>query len=93
MSPRRPPLAAAVDPYILATLTRNLVVVLRAANTNREMAGLKLELVNRLPIRVLGAILNDTPRGGMYRYYAYEPAYEAVDEIPVAATREPQLTP
>ena len=88
-----PPLAAAVDPYILATLTRNLVVVLRAANTNREMAGLKLELVNRLPIRVLGAILNDTPRGGMYRYYAYEPAYEAVDEIPVAATREPQLTP
>lgn len=88
-----PPLAAAVDPYILATLTRNLVVVLRAANTNREMAGLKLELVNRLPIRVLGAILNDTPRGGMYRYYAYEPAYEAVDEILVAATREPQLTP
>jgi polysaccharide biosynthesis transport protein len=85
-----PPLVAGVDPFVLGTLTRNLVLVLRTANTNRELAGLKLELVHRLPIRMLGAVLNDTPRGGAYRYYSYDPTYEAVDEL-AGEPREPQL--
>ena len=43
-----------------------------------------LEVLNRLPIRLLGAVLNDVPRGAAYGYYAYYsyylPGYEAVDE-------------
>ena len=44
----------------------------------------KLEVLGRLPIRLLGAVLNDVPRGAAYGYYAYYsyylPGYEAVDE-------------
>jgi hypothetical protein len=49
------------------------------------VTGAKLEVLDRLPIRTLGAVLNDVPRGaGSYYYYApysyYLPGYEAVDE-------------
>ena len=34
-----------------------------------------------MPVRILGAILNDVPAGAAYRYYSYYlPGYEAVDE-------------
>jgi hypothetical protein len=37
-----------------------------------------------MPIRLLGAVLNDVPKGAAYGYYAYYsyylPGYEAVDE-------------
>ncbi len=76
-----PPLAAGVDPLILATLTGNLVMVLRTGYSDREMATAKLEVVHRLPVRLLGAVLNDVPDGAAYRYYSYYlPGYEAADE-------------
>ena len=41
-------------------------------------------MLDRLPIRLLGAVLNDVPRGAAYGYYAYYsyylPGYEAVEE-------------
>src|SRR2546427_11301415 len=38
-------------------------------------------MLQRLPVRLLGAILNDVPAGGAYRYYSYYlPGYEAADE-------------
>ena len=58
-----PPLAAGIDPLILGTLTGHLLLVLRNGHSNREMMAAKLQVVQRLPLRVLGAILNDVPDG------------------------------
>ncbi|HEY6807556.1 MAG TPA: GNVR domain-containing protein [Gemmatimonadales bacterium] len=76
-----PPLSAGVDPYVLSTLTGNVVLVLRTGVSHREVAEAKLEMLRRMPVRILGAILNDVPAGAAYRYYSYYlPGYEAVDE-------------
>jgi capsular exopolysaccharide synthesis family protein len=70
-----PPLGAGVDPYVLATATGNLVLVMRTGVTDRELAGAKLDMLDRLPIRILGAILNDVQPGAAYRYYGYHHYY------------------
>jgi capsular exopolysaccharide synthesis family protein len=75
-----PPLGACVDPMILGTLTRNLVLVLRTGSTDRSLAESKLDMLDRLPIRVVGAILNDVSQGGQYRYYSYMSGYEILEE-------------
>src|SRR5438093_3646506 len=79
-----PPLTAGVDPFILGTVTGALLVVLRTGHSHRGVTGAKLEVLDRLPIRLLGAVLNDVPRGAAYGYYAYYsyylPGYEAVEE-------------
>lgn len=79
-----PPLTAGVDPFVLGTVTGALLIVLRTGHSHREITGAKLEVLDRLPIRLLGAVLNDVPRGAAYGYYAYYsyylPGYEAVDE-------------
>ncbi|HWC72395.1 MAG TPA: polysaccharide biosynthesis tyrosine autokinase [Gemmatimonadales bacterium] len=79
-----PPLAAGVDSFILGTVTGSLLVVLRTGHSHRDITGAKLEMLDRLPIRLLGAVLNDVPRGAAYGYYAYYsyylPGYEAVEE-------------
>jgi Mrp family chromosome partitioning ATPase len=61
------------------------LVVLRSGVTDRELAEAKLDALDRLPIRVLGAVLNDIRPGGHNRYYHYQyytPGYEARDESP-----------
>jgi capsular exopolysaccharide synthesis family protein len=79
-----PPLTAGVDPFILGTETGSMLLVLRTGHSHRDITGAKLEVLDRLPIRLLGAVLNDVPRGAAYGYYAYysyyQPGYEAVDE-------------
>ena len=85
-----PPLGAGVDPFILGTATGNVLVVLRTGYSHREMTGAKLEVLDRLPLRILGAVLNDVPRGsgGYYAYYSYHlPGYEATDEEDGNGTR------
>ncbi|HSD33568.1 MAG TPA: polysaccharide biosynthesis tyrosine autokinase [Gemmatimonadales bacterium] len=75
------PMAAGVDPYVLGTLTGNLLLVMRTGVTDRELAQAKIDLLDRLPVRVLGAVLNDVEAGGAYRYYAYYLAgYEVSEE-------------
>jgi capsular exopolysaccharide synthesis family protein len=75
------PMAAGVDPYVLGTLTGNLLLVMRTGVTDRELAQAKVDLLDRLPVRVLGAVLNDVEAGGAYRYYAYYLAgYEMAEE-------------
>jgi receptor protein-tyrosine kinase len=59
-----PPLGACVDPMILGTLTRNLVLVLRTGATDRALAESKLDVLDRLPVRVVGAVLNDVSQNG-----------------------------
>ena len=81
-----PPLAAGVDAYALATATGALLLVLRSGVSNRVLTGTKLSVLDRLPVRVLGAVLNDVREGGAYRYYSYYLAgYELGDE-PEAVT-------
>ncbi len=75
-----PPLGAGVDPFVLSTLTKNVMLVLRAGETDREFALAKLRLFDRLPVEVLGAVLNDIRAEGAYRHYAYVYGYTA-DEI------------
>jgi capsular exopolysaccharide synthesis family protein len=76
-----PPLTAGVDAYVLATLTQNLLLVLRTGATDAQLAEAKLSLLDRLPVRVLGALLNDVPRSRIYRYYSYASGYQPEDEI------------
>ncbi len=83
-----PPLAAGVDAFALGTMTGALMLVLRAGVSNREMAEAKLNVLDRLPVRVLGAVLNDARLDGHYRYYSYYLAgYELVGEEPKWAGR------
>jgi succinoglycan biosynthesis transport protein ExoP len=85
-----PPLNAGVDASALGTVTGNLVLVMRTGQTDRQLAEAKLEMLDRLPIRILGAVLNGVKEGGAYRYYSYYvPGYEAEDEG--RGTTEPKL--
>lgn len=76
-----PPLGAGIDPFVLATATGALALVLRAGETDRQLAEAKLQVLDRLPVRLLGAILNDVRVGeGAYKYYSYSYGYVAADE-------------
>jgi capsular exopolysaccharide synthesis family protein len=79
-----PPLGAGVDAFALGTVTGNLMMVLRLGATDRELAEAKLDVLDRLPVRVLGAVLNDVREGSAYRHYRYYsyylPGYESEDE-------------
>ena len=76
-----PPLAAGIEPYVLGTLTGNMLVVLRLGTTDRSLAEGKLDAISRLPIRVLGAVLNGVRSPEIYRRYSYDlEGYELHDE-------------
>jgi len=76
----------------VAALTGNLLMVLRLGRTDRVIAEAKLEIVRRLPVRLLGAILNDVREGSEYSAYAYYmDGYELTNEPlfqPLAASRK-----
>jgi capsular exopolysaccharide synthesis family protein len=74
------PLGAGVDALVLGTLTGSLLLVLRTGVTDTELASAKLGDLDRLPIRVLGAVLNDVKAEGIYKYYSYLPGYSSDDE-------------
>jgi capsular exopolysaccharide synthesis family protein len=71
-----PPLVAGIDAYALGAVAGSMVIVLRPAKTDRKLAAAKLEVLDRLPIRILGAVLNAVPGGGAYRYYAADYEYK-----------------
>lgn len=79
-----PPMSAGIDSFALGALTGNMLLVVRTGTTDREMAGAKLDVLERLPIRVAGAVLNDVKPGAdgyYYGYYSYYmPGYVAEDE-------------
>ncbi|HEX5385175.1 MAG TPA: polysaccharide biosynthesis tyrosine autokinase [Gemmatimonadales bacterium] len=83
-----PPLGAGIDPFVLGTATGNMMLVLRSGETNRQMAEAKIRLLDRLPVRVLGAVINDIRTSEhAYQYYSYVYGYVADEET------EPRLTP
>jgi len=85
------PLGAGVDAVALGIATRNLVLVLRTGRTDRMLAKAKLELMDRLPLRVIGTIVNDVHSGdSAYKYYSYLESYRYTDEALEGAS-EPEL--
>jgi polysaccharide biosynthesis transport protein len=84
-----PPLGAGTDAYALATLTGGLLMVLRVGVTDRKMAIAKLETMDRLPIRPLGAVLNGIEPKGVFQYYHYLEGYNAASVA--GETRSPLL--
>ncbi len=76
-----PPFGAGIDPFLLGTLTGNLLMVVRVGETEREFTEAKLQVLDQLPVRVVGAVLNDV-RTSMreYRYYSYSYGYGSNDE-------------
>ena len=77
-----PPLGAGIDPFVLGTVTGQLMLVVRAGETDRMLAEAKLQVVDQLPIRLVGAVLNDVRTSlDEYKYYSYSEGYGAVDEI------------
>jgi len=76
-----PPLGAGVDPYTLGTMTGAMMLVLRTGATNLDLARTKVAMLENLPIRVLGAVLNDVRLGQMYgEYYGYMAGYGTTTE-------------
>ena len=75
-----PPLSAGIDPFVLSASTGNMMLVLRSGETDRTLAEEKLRLMDRLPVRVLGAVINSTSANGVYRYYHYVYGYTTEDE-------------
>jgi capsular exopolysaccharide synthesis family protein len=65
------PLGAGIDPFVLGSATGNMVLVLRAGESNRKLAEAKLKLLARLPIRIVGVVLNNVHLRGDFQYYAY----------------------
>ena len=74
------PLGAGIDPYALGAAAGTMMLVLRTGQTDRKLAQAKLTTIDRLPIRLIGAVLNDIQAGGMYRYYSYLDGYGTLDE-------------
>ena len=81
-----PPLGSGVDPYTLGAVTGSVLLVLRSGTTNLEFARTKLGALDYLPIRLLGAIVNDVRPGGGYRHYSYLSGYHTSDEGTTVAT-------
>ena len=81
-----PPLAAGIDGYSIATAAGSLLVVLRVGQTMRRMASEKLRMFERLPVNVVGAVLNGIQMHGEYGYYGYVAGYEARDEKASSST-------
>lgn len=71
-----PPLGAGTDAYAIATATTHVAIVLRGGMTDVKMAKAKMETLDRLPVSVIGAILNGVQTDdGIYQYYSYDPHY------------------
>ncbi|HEY7861053.1 MAG TPA: polysaccharide biosynthesis tyrosine autokinase, partial [Gemmatimonadaceae bacterium] len=89
-----PPLGAGVDPFVLAAATQNMLIVLRTGATDRKMAESKLKLLDRLPVRMLGAVLNDIRAQGEYKYYSYLYGYTTSedDDLPRSSPQVGELT-
>jgi polysaccharide biosynthesis transport protein len=71
-----PPLGAGADAYVLGSVTGHMLLILRTGATDGELTEAKLEPLYRLPVRMLGAVLNAVPAGGPYQYYSYDSAYQ-----------------
>lgn len=76
-----PPLTAGIDPYVLSVATGRLLLVMRSGVSHREMMAAKLGVLERMPIDLMGVVMNDVPPDPSYGYYTYYlEGYDARDE-------------
>lgn len=85
------PLAAGVDAYALGVATGSMALVMRTGHTDRRTARAKMKYLERLPVRLLGVVVNAVPSTGLYAEYSYLYGYgtevdeptQTEDEVPV----------
>ena len=93
-----PPLGAGADALALGICSGSVAIVLRTGETDRKMAAAKLRVLDKLPINVLGAVLNDVTADGEYAYYSYLSEYyqedreSEFDEAPHEMTEEMRMS-
>lgn len=75
-----PPLAAGIDAYAISAVAGRVLMVLRMGQTERRLAAAKLATLDRLPVEVVGAVLNAVPRTPEFQYYVYSPGYSSTAE-------------
>jgi Mrp family chromosome partitioning ATPase len=73
------PLGAGIDPFALGVATGAMLIVLRTGETDRKLAQAKLEVLDRMPVRVLGSVLNDIGESPQFKYYYYLEGYGALE--------------
>jgi capsular exopolysaccharide synthesis family protein len=89
-----PPLGVGADALVLGCLSANLLLLFRSGSTHKDFAQARLEPLGRIPLRLLGAVLNDYQPdrlGSSYNqsYYGnYLPGYEAGAEEAEAELEE-----
>ncbi len=89
------PLGAGADALALGAATGNVMLVLRAGATERRLAESRIGLLKHVPVRVLGAVLNDIGHTGVYEEYSYIEGYyvpmahqpESTETVPVHAVQ------
>jgi succinoglycan biosynthesis transport protein ExoP len=70
-----PPLAAGIDGFAISAAAGSILMVLRMDETERRLVAAKLSVLDRLPVEVVGAVLNGVPLTGEFQYYAYSKGY------------------
>ena len=73
------PLGAGIDPFALGVATGAMLIVLRTGETDRKLAQAKLEVLDRMPVRILGTVLNDIGESPQFKYYYYLEGYGALE--------------
>ena len=76
------PLGAGIDAFALGSATGHMVIVLRAGETDRRLAQAKLAVIDRMPIRLIGSILNDIGEMPQFKYYYYTEGYASTSAEP-----------
>ncbi|MCC6316230.1 MAG: polysaccharide biosynthesis tyrosine autokinase [Gemmatimonadaceae bacterium] len=79
------PLGAGIDAYALGSATGSMLLVLRAGETDRRLASARLSTLDRMPIRILGTVLNDIGESPEFRYYHYLDGYGTPETLPDVA--------
>jgi len=82
-----------MDAFALGVAAGNMLVVLRPGHTDRKLAENKLEIFDRLPVTIIGAVLNAISSGRAYRYYSDYATYEGTDDVDEADFDAPPSSP
>jgi non-specific protein-tyrosine kinase len=64
-----PPIIAVTDAIVLSTKTDGVLLVVNAGRTRREHVERAQELLEKVHVRIVGAVLNDAPRGVAFGGY------------------------
>ena len=70
-----PPLAAGIDGYAISAAAGRVLMVLRMGQTERRLVSAKLATLDRLPVEIVGAVLNEVPPSSEFEYYSYAAGY------------------